>query len=283
MPPLAPAVVEDAARFSIPSFTPAGIAYDAISRRFLFGDVTGRRLFVVGEGSDRTVDLVRADSAGFDEVTAIAIDAKRGDLWVASTAADGSSGAVHRLQLISGRALTKLAVPVQGSMRLRDLAVAADGTLFILDSASPRVLVLRPGASAIEPLLRLTTPNPISVAVDEGGQRAYVAHGEGIARIDLQARRSSPLTAGNGIALTDFDYIRLHRDSLVGSQRQSDGTRGIVRLQLNSDRRAVSAATLIDTSFPDASAANAATISGDDLYYFSGAGPQVRVRRVKLR
>ena len=283
MPPLAPAVVEDAARFSIPSFTPAGIAYDAISRRFLFGDVTGRRLFVVGEGSDRTVDLVRADSAGFDDVTAIAIDAKRGDLWVASTAADGSSGAVHRLQLISGRALTKLAVPVQGSMRLRDLAVAADGTLFILDSASPRVLVLRPGASAIEPLLRLTTPNPISLAVDEGGQRAYVAHGEGIARIDLQARRSSPLTAGNGLALTDFDYIRLQRESLVGSQVQSDGTRGIVRLQLNGDRRAVSAATLIDTSSPDAAAATAATISGDDLYYFAGAGPEVRVRRVKLR
>lgn len=283
MPPLTPAVVEDAARFSTASFTPAGIAYDAISRRFLFGDVTGRRLFVVGEGSDRTVDLVRADSAGFDEVTAIAIDAKRGDLWVASTAADGSSGAVHRLQLISGRALTKLAVPVQGSMRLIDLAVTGDGTLFILDSAAPRVLVLRPGASAVEPLMRLTTPNPISLAVDEGGQRAYVAHGDGIVRVDLQARRSSPLTAGNGIALTDLDYIRLHRDALVGSQVQSDGSRGIVQLQLNGDRRAVSAATLIETFSPNAGAAMAATISGDDLYYFAGAGPEVRVKRVKLR
>ena len=283
MPPLTPAVVEDAVRFSTASFTPAGIAYDAISRRFLFGDVTGRRLFVVGEGSDRTVDLVRADSAGFDEVTALAIDAKRGDLWVASTAADGSSGAVHRLQLISGRALAKVAVPVQGSTRLSDLAVTGDGTLFILDSSAPRVLVLRPGTSVVEPLMRLTTPNPISLAVDESGQRAYVAHGEGIVGLDLQSRRSSPLTAGNGIALTDFGYIRLHRDSLVGSQVQSDGSRGIVRLQLNGDRRAVSAATLIETFSPDAGAAMAATISGDDLYYFAGAGPEVRVRRVKLR
>ena len=293
MPPLTPAVVEDAARFSTASFTPAGIAYDAISRRFLFGDLSGRRLFVVGEGSDRTVDLVRADSAGFDDVTAIAIDAKRGDLWVASTAADGSSGAVHRLQLISGRALTKVAVPVQGATRLSDLAVTGDGTLFILDSSAPRVLVLRPGTSVVEPLMRLTTPNPISLAVDESGQRAYVAHGEGIARIDLQARRSSPLTAGNGIALTDFGYIRLYRDSLVGSQVQSDGTRGIVRLQLNGDRRAVSAATLIETLPADAGEAMEATVSGDDLYYFTGAGSQgqettsgllnVRVRRVRLR
>lgn len=293
MPPLKPAIVEDAARFSTPAFTAAGLAYDAISRRFLFGDVTGRRLFVVGEGSDRTVDLVRADSAGFDDVTAIAIDAKRGDLWVASTAADGSSAAVHRLQLISGRALTKLAVPVQASVRLSDLAVAGDGTLFILDSDTPRVLVLRPGGSVVEPLMRLTTPNPITLAVDEGGQQAYVAHGEGIVRLDLQARRSSPLTAGNGIALTGFDYIRLHRDSLVGSQVQSDGSRGIVRLQLSGNRRAVSAATLIETFSPDADTTMSATVSGDDLYYFAGAGSQgqgtasgsmnVRVRRVKLR
>ena len=293
MPPLKPAIVEDATRFSTSPFTPAGIAYDAISRRFLFGDLSGRRLFVVGEGSDRTVDLVRADSAGFDDVTAIAIDPKRGDLWVASAAADGSSGAVHRLQLISGRALTKLAVPVQGSLRLSDLAVTGDGSLFILDSAAPRLLVLRPGASAVEPLMPLTTPNPISLAVDEGGQRAYVAHGEGIVRLDLQARRASPLTAGNGIALTDFDYIRVYRDSLIGSQVQSDGSRGIVRLQLNGDRRAVSAATLIETFASDADAAMEATISGDDLYYFNGAGSQgqgtasgpmnVRVRRLKLR
>ena len=181
------------------------------------------------------------------------------------------------------RALTKLAVPVQGSTRLSDLAVTGDGTLLILDSSAARVLVLRPGAPVVEPLMRLTTPNPISLAVDESGQRAYVAHGEGIAHLDLQARRSSPLRAGNGIALADFDYIRLHRDSLVGSQVQSDGSRGIVRLQLNGDRRAVSAATLIETFAADADTAMAATVSGDDLYYFAGVAPQVHVKRVKLR
>jgi hypothetical protein len=116
-----------------------------------------------------------------------------------------------------------------------------------------------------------------------------VAHSEGIARIDLQARRAAPLTAANGIALTDFDYIRAYRDSLVGSQVQADGSRGIVRLQLSGDRRAVSAATLIDTS-SSADDAVLATISGDDLYYLTGISQSstaepanVRVRRLKLR
>ena len=120
---------------------PGGLAYDAVSQRLLFGDVTGRRLFVVGGGSDRTVDLVRADSAGFDDVTAIAVDDKRGDLWVASSATSESGGALHRLQLISGRALTRIPVPGQGLMRLSDVAVTGDGTILILDGGTPRVFV----------------------------------------------------------------------------------------------------------------------------------------------
>jgi hypothetical protein len=174
-------------------------------------------------------------------------------------------------------------------MRLSDLAVAGDGTLFILDSGARRLLALRPGAAAVEPLMRLTISNAASMAIDDLGQRAYVAHSEGIARIDLQARRAAPLTAANGIALTDFDYIRAYRDSLVGSQVQPDGSRGIVRLQLNGDRRVVSAATLIGASSPEDDA-GMATIFDDDLYYLTGISQSstaepanVRVRRLKLR
>ena len=283
-----PATVEDAARFSTGRFAPGGLAYDAVSRRFLFGDRIGRRLFVVGEGSERTVDLVRADSAAFDEVTAIAIDPRRGHLWVASTPADGGGGALHHLQLISGRVLARLTAPGDSAMRLRDLTVAADGTVFILDSAAPRVLVLRPGATAIAQLMPLTTPDPTSIAVDEDGRLAFVTHREGIARLDIQARRATPLNAGNGIDLAGFEQIRWHRDVLVGSQIQSDGSRGFVRLQLNRDRSRVASATLIDTPRAADESTTLATISGSDLYYLvattteSQGTTSVRVRRIKL-
>jgi hypothetical protein len=62
--PVEPASVEEAARFSSRPFVASGFAYDAVSRRWLFGDAAGRRVFLVGEGSARTVDLIRADSAG---------------------------------------------------------------------------------------------------------------------------------------------------------------------------------------------------------------------------
>ena len=282
--------VEEAARFSTPAFTPGGLAYDAVSRRFLFGDVAGRRLFVVGEGSERTLDLVRADSAGFDDVTAIAIDARRGDLWVASTGAGGKVGAVHRLQLISGRALTKFTVPGAGPARLQDMAVTSEGNVLILDSATPRLLVLRRGATAPEVLMPLTTPDPVSLAASDDGRLAYVAHADGIARIDLRTRRVAAIDA-RAAALGGFEFIRWHKDALVGSQRQPDGTQGLVRLQLAREGRAVTGATLIDRP-PAGGDAVFAAMSGGDLYYLLTGGPEtqtagtalmnVRVRRVTL-
>jgi hypothetical protein len=283
--------VAEAARFSTRPFVPGGLAYDAVSQRLLFGDVTGRRLFVVGEGSDRTVDLVRADSAGFDDVTAIALDGKRGDLWVASSGTSEGGGAIHRLQLISGRALTRSPVPGQELMRLSDMAVTDDGTLLILDSATPRIFTKRPGAATIALLMPLTVSSPVSITVSDDGRAAYVAHSEGITYIDVSARRARPLDAAKDITLAGFEFIRWHRDGLVGSQVQPDGARGLVRLRLNRDR--VSQAALIEDPAAIEGSAIFATVSGDDLYYASTGGPgnqaggsavvDVHVRRFKLR
>ena len=286
------AYVEEAARFSTRPFVPGGVAYDAVSRRLLFGDVMGRRLFVVGDGSDRAVDLVRADSAGFDELTAIAVDAARGDLWVASSGTSGG-GALHRLQLISGRALTRTALPGEGLMRLTDLAVTGDGTVVILDAATPRVFVRRPAATSVTLLMPLTAPSPVGITVDDEGRFAYVAHGEGITRIDVSSRRATPLAAAKDVTLAGFEFIRWHRDGLVGSQLQPDGLRGLVRLRLNRAGSAVRQATLIEEPRPAEGLSGSATVSGDDLYYLvaDGSGTKsarspltdVRVKRVTLR
>src|SRR6202007_2580270 len=95
----------EAVRFSTGAFTPGGLAYDAVSGRFLFADRLGGKLFIVSEQSNRTTDFVRGDAAGFNEIAAVEIDAKRGDLWVASAAPNDGAGTVHKLQLISGRML----------------------------------------------------------------------------------------------------------------------------------------------------------------------------------
>src|SRR5690606_14403736 len=104
-------IVEEAARFNVPRFSAGGLAYDAVSGRFLFGDRDGRKLLVARDGVDHAVVYVRAESAGFDNVVGLEIDVPRGDLWVASADAARGETRLHKIQLISGRPLEVVEMP----------------------------------------------------------------------------------------------------------------------------------------------------------------------------
>ena len=238
-----------------------------MSRRFLFGDVLGRRVIVLGEGSDTTVDLVRAAGAQFLDVTAFEIDAKRGDLWVASTARDGDAGAIHRLQLISGRAIAIVESPSEfQAVRLIDLSIAANGTILVLDGAAPRVIGLRSGAKTLEQLMPLDVVAPASIAAAGDERTAYVAHRDGIVRLDLQLRSAAPVTAPDGIALGGFEWIRWHRNALVGVQVLPDGIPARRPPATESEPR-VTDAMAIEAPLGSEWGSTFATISGDDVYY----------------
>ena len=292
------APVEVAARFSAPGFAPGGLAYDAVSSRFVFGDAVARKLMIVAEGRDHTVDMVGPDSAGFHRVMALEIDARRGDLWVVSAAANGGAAALHKLQLVSGRPLAIFAAPTElEPLELRDVAVTGAGVVLALDGAGHRVLTLEPGRTALELVMPVDADDPASLAPAGDERIAYLAHRAGIARLDLKTRVSRDVTAPDGITLAGFERLRWHRDALVCVQVGQEGARRIVRLDLDRTGRSVTAATVIDASLPADSGPTFATISGDDLYYMmrrsegapvAGAASsdslaEVVVRRLRLR
>ena len=257
--------VAEALRFSTRPFALGGFAYDVVSGRFLFGDRLGRKLIVVGESSSQPVDLVRAESAGFHEVAAIEIDEKRGDLWVAS--ADAGAGTLHRLQLVSGRPLKAFPVPADREpVRLVDLAVTPAGSVLVLDTAGPQLFVLRPGETSLESSVRITAVEPASVAAASDERTAYVAHRDGVSRIDLRARTATRVRAPKGISLARLERIRSYRNALIAVANDRDGSRRIVRLDLNASGTAVTQATPLESSLP-AAGETSVTISGDDLLY----------------
>jgi hypothetical protein len=268
-PVLAPkAGVVEAARFMTRRFAAGGLAYDAVSRRFLFGDRDGRKLITAGDGFDHAVDFVRADSAGFHQVMSIEIDVRRGDLWVASAERDGGAGALHKVQLISGRPLKTFDAPADLSLKLVDLAVTAEGAILILDAIGGHVLELKARAEQMESILKLSADAPTSLALGRAGEVAYVSHGSGLLRLDLATRKAALMTGPKGVELGGFERIRWHRGALVGIQKARDGSRQVVRLQLNATGRAVTKATIVDAPVPASDGAVFATVSGDELSYF---------------
>lgn len=266
-------VVQEAARFTTQRFAAGGLAYDAVSGRFVFGDLLGRKLIVAQDGVDHAVDYVRAESAGFYQVTSLTIDVPRGDLWVVSAEGEGGAAAVHKVQLISGRPLRKFDIPAElQPVQLVDVAVSAAGAVIALDAVSGHLFRLLPGAEHVQSLLRVKPAGAASIAMGRDEQVVYLAHRDGVSRIDLGSQRVTALGAPKAVELGGFERIRWHRDGLVGIQKSADGSRRVVRLQLNAAGRGVVAATVIQASMPAGPGAVFATVSDDQFSYLvSGA------------
>jgi hypothetical protein len=273
---LAPAT---AVRFSTKQFAVSGLAYDAASRRFLLGDRLGRKLIAVDDRSNQTVDLVRAESAGFLDISAVEIDAKRGDLWVASAAAADGGATLHRLQLVSGRPLRAFRVPVElEPVKLADVAVGPAGTVLVLDSATPQLLILRAGGTALERVVRIGAQEPVSVTAGGDDGVAFVAHRDGVSRIDLRSRTVSPVAAPNGVSLGHLERIRWQGNALVAVQVDDDGSRHIIRVEMNARGSAITQVKRFELPAP-ATGEEFMTISGDELVYLTAGSNEAGGQR----
>ena len=270
LPSVAPALVENAGSFSSLDFAPGGIACDAVSGRYILGDRPGRKVQILADGADHSIDLTRA---GFLDVMALDINTTNGTLWVVSAEADGRAATLHRVQLISGRALASYGVP-EGLTPARpvDVAIAASGAVLLLDAAKGRVLVLRSAMAPIEVLTILQPGTPTSISVGSRDDVAFVAQRDGLARIDLRTRAVVPLLGPGGTRLAGIERLRRYGTSLVGVQTIADGARRLVHLSLDAQGRLITALKVIDVPLPPGDAPIFTAVCGNTLALLVGEG-----------
>jgi hypothetical protein len=191
-----------------------------VSRRFVVGDRKFRRLLVVDEVSHNVVTYVSADSAGFyDDLTGFTIDVRRGDLWVVSAKgeADAAASTLHKLQLVSGRTLQEVPAPDRaGPIRFVGVTVTPDGTVYVLDGIDSRLYRLRPGARALELVMRLDARHATALAAEDD-RVVYVAAGDGLVHVDVTSKAATPVKAVED--LTGFESLAWHAGALIGVER----------------------------------------------------------------
>ena len=278
-------------RFTASSSTPAGIAYDAVSRRFIVGDRAGSKLTVVDEFSQHVANLASAQTAGFGTLAAFEIDPRQGNLWVVSGEAPPPVATssnetppvhttLHKLQLVSGRVLQSFILPEHfGAARFTDVAVTPDSTVLVLDAAGQRIFRLRAKASDLEVAATLSNP-PSTIAPAPDG-RVYVATPEGVVVVDFSSRTTTPVKAASNVDLAGLLRLRWHKGALVGIQ-QSNGSYRAVRISLDSSGRRAIRQQVLDASLPTADP-TAATIAGGVLYYLaSSEGAEMVIRKIAL-
>jgi hypothetical protein len=262
---------------------PVGLGYDAVSGRFILGDKADRRLVVVGERSGRLASLAGVD-AGFNDVTAFEIDTHEGDLWVVSSSNQPQASTVHKLQLISGRVLTSIALPdEQGPGTFTDVAVTPTSIL-VLDSAGRRVFRVAKKGRTLELAARIAAPNVSSLA-PSSDTTAYAPFDQGILHIDLNTRALTVVEPSRASGdLRGLTWMRWLRGSLVAIQQTSEQAYRLVRIRLDDAGRSVKGVDVIADAVPLAGPTSA-TISGSVLYYLvrAGGGDQIEVRKATLK
>ena len=266
--------------FSAPGLAAVGLAYDAVSGRFIVGDRKDRRLLVVGERSGRLASLAGVD-AGFDEVSAFEIDSVEGDLWVVSTSGQSRSSTLHKLQLISGRVLTSIPLSTdEGPGRFSDVAVTAQNIL-VLDGEGRRVYRVAKKGRTLEMVAQLAAPDCSSLAPASDGV-AYAAYDRGILRIDLATRAMTVVDHPAQTSLTGLHWIRWHRGSLIAIQGVGESFR-LLRLRLDDLGRRVRTVDVLDGNIALAGPTSA-SVSGSVVYYLSPSGDdQVEVKKLTLK
>lgn len=269
-------------RLNEPDLFPEAMTYDRGSRRFLIGSLHKRKIVVVDEVTGRAADYATFREAGFLSVLGLEADNVRGALYVLSAGdvtmqgytpeADGQSF-VHRLQLSSGRQVTRLAPPESPSGHLlNDLVQAPDGTLYMTDSKAGVLYRWRPGTRAVEAFVTIGShvyPNGVTWSAD--GKALYVAHLEGVSRVELRTRTVTPVGHPASLTLVGIDGLATYKGDLIAIQNGLPGVSRIVRLRLTGDGLNVRSLDVLDANLPDHDMPTTGVVVGDGFYYIANS------------
>ncbi|MGH9412057.1 MAG: hypothetical protein ACRD1V_21685 [Vicinamibacterales bacterium] len=257
----APAAPPD---FDSTAISPIGLAHDDVSRRFVMADANSPRLVIIDELSHHVVTLVSADAGFLDRITGFTIDALRGDLWVTSTRGDAGAAAsrLHKLQLVSGRVLQQIDAPTL--VKLVDVAVDPDGTVYALDGADSRLLRLPRGATSMEVVMSIPGGLPTAIAAGEH-HILYVATTAGIVAIDAGTRSTSAVRSSH--PLSGIQALAYRGGALVAVQRRDSGS-ALILLPLDASGLRVTRLRVLGAAVDQSPVA----VAGDKAYYLSSPG-----------
>ena len=235
-------------------------ADDAVSARFVLAYAGSDSLQVLSEAVGTATNLVSFGWAGDSRITAVAIDRRTGDLWVAGSANTGLT--LYCVQLVSGRLLETITVPDDtGAAHFAALAIGPNA-LFVLDAAQRRIFTVAAKTQRLRVHATLP-PNLEPTGLAYAGTALYVSHAAGLLRVDLTSLAQRRVSASNAVDISNLHSLAWHKGALLGIQRKNTAAIA-VRVRLNARGTVATALEVIEPA-----GATAATLSGDVFYYLT--------------
>lgn len=257
-----------------------GIAYDPVSKRLFAGSQQGELLAIAMDGKVSTF----ASGGGLRQMLGLKVDPERRLLWVVNgrypditytdenRPADAGTGGVRAYHLDTGALVTAVEVDERPALvhGFNDMALAADGTVYVTDSNTSAVYKLAPGGKSLELVLRdtrMTFPNGIAIAPDQ--RTLFVAHVEGISALDPATGTRTLLPVPADGSVNSIDGLLL-KDGIFYGVQNSPYMHRIVGAALSRDGRSIERVWTVNSRTPAEYSQTTAAIAGGDLYMVGG-------------
>jgi sugar lactone lactonase YvrE len=247
--------------FTIPEkgLVPEGVAYDPKTKSFFVSSIRKREIWRV-DPSGKAAVFVAPREGGLRSAAGIAVDPRSRSLWVASEAMPHMEGhvkdeplqsALFEFDADTGKARREIKAPAIGkAAAFDDVAVAADGRVYVNDGFNGRIWTLAPGSSALEVFLETDAfRGTQGMAPTPDGRTLYVSDYSGLYRVDVATKRIARLSVPPDAALNGIDGLVLAGGSLYAVQNGVTPNR-VTRVDLSADGTTVTGAKILEMNNP---------------------------------
>jgi sugar lactone lactonase YvrE len=243
---------------------PEGIAYDERTKHWFVTDLQNRRVLRIDN---------RGNVSRFAELPlvplGVRVDRKRNSLWVASYAGDfvadnKKESALEQLDLRSGKRVARFTYP--GAWGFNDVALAANGDIYVTDSERGTVLRLRAGTSALEEFMAPGSVRyPNGIAVSDDGKRVFVAVTTGIVVAKTATRKFALMKVPVDTVAAGNDGLYFHDGALIGVQNGIAPFR-ITRFRLNAAHDEIAGFEVLEAHNQNFVLPTTGAITGESIY-----------------
>ncbi len=223
------------------AFAPEGIAWDAQTKQFFLGSVLQKQVARFSPTGKMTP--FAGPDTGLQQVLGVAVDGKRRQVVAVSTNALTNSKPLHNSVFVfdikSGMKLAEY--PVPDARQLNDVAIAANGDLFVSDSASGAIYKVTASqkdavVSTFMPAGTVGGSNGLALSAD--GKMLYVGHSTGVVRVDTATAKLVRLVPPARETIAGIDGLYVHKGDLIGIQNLISPGR-VIRIRMNQDGSAI--------------------------------------------
>lgn len=272
--------------FTIPEkdLLPESIAYDPHEKAFYISST--RKGKVVKVSSDGTIsDFITSKAHGLWMTVGMKVDAERRYLWLCSSGGgnligydkeddnDGRPAGIFKFDLTTGDLIKKYTFEKAGEVHfMNDLVIARNGTVFITHMFNDHSIYRIGSNDQLELLLTSRDiPYPNGLALADNQRMLFVAHNNGISKVNLETKEITSLSVPEGQDISkraSIDGLYYYKWSLIGVH---PGTSTVSRMPLNDAGDGIKEIKVLEQNHPMMMNPTTGVLVGDELYYIANA------------